>query len=280
MLIVKISLHNLRNILSGIELLNLYYIHRSRPAKVLVKTRVDTPVKKRIIKVVAQLNNSALKYHYIMQTSTSRVETFSDGVIAIIITIMVLQFRIPDLKNPTSLAVKEQLLKILPHFAAYIFSFIMIGILWVNHHHLFHLLQKTDDFLLGQNLFFLFWMSLIPFVTSIMGANPLLPLSTALYGIILLMTTLMLALMRTHTIKKGLVHTDEVREIKIKIKKVSLKGKNQSYIGSAVYLLSVPLAFVSVYLSFICFIIPIILFLLPAGIDEEDLANKVIEKNN
>ncbi len=122
-------------------------------------------------------------------------------------------------------------------------------------------------------------MSLIPFVTGILGANPLLPTSTALYGFIMLMTTLTLSFMHSHTLKKRLVHTDEEREVEKKIEKVSVKGRTKTYIGSAAYLASVPLAFVSVYLSYACFIIPIILFLWPAGIDEEKLAEKVIEKN-
>lgn len=215
-----------------------------------------------------------------MQTSTTRVETFSDGVIAIIITIMVLELRLPDFKkDQDTYDIQHHLIEILPHLGAYIFSFIMIGILWLNHHHMFHLLDKTDNLLLAQNLFFLFWMSLIPFVTGTMGANPLLPISTALYGFIMFMTTMVLSLMHTHTLKKHLVHTDEEREIKKKIEKVSLKSRTKTYFGSAAYLASVPLAFVSVYLSYGCFIIAVILFLWPEGVDEEKLAEKVIEKN-
>ncbi len=216
-----------------------------------------------------------------MQTSTTRVETFSDGVIAIIITIMVLELKLPGLnKDLNAYDIKAHIIDILPRFGAYIFSFVMVGILWINHHHMFHLLKRTDGFLLGQNIFFLFWMSLIPFVTGLLGANPLLTSSTALYGLIMLMTSLTLSFMRSYTLKKGLVHTDEEREIKKKIQLVTIKDKFQSYLSSAAYLVSIPLAFVSVYLSYACFLIPIILFLLPYGIDEEKLADKVIEKNN
>ena len=216
-----------------------------------------------------------------MQTSTTRVETFSDGVIAIITTIMVLELRLPDYnEDQDTYDIQHHLIEILPHLGAYIFSFIMTGILWLNHHHMFHLLGKTDNALLAQNLFFLFWMSLIPFVTGIMGANPLLPTSTALYGFIMFMTTLTLSFMHSHTLKTHLVHTDEERDIKQKIAKVSVKSRTKTYIGSATYLASVPLAYASVYLSYVCFIIAVILFLLPAGIDEERLADKVIEKNS
>lgn len=215
-----------------------------------------------------------------MQTSTARVEIFSDGVMAIIITIMVLELKLPEFnENQGEYDIKHHLVELLPHFGAYVFSFIMIGILWTNHHQLFHLLEKTDNYLLGQNLFFLFWMSLIPFVTGIMGANPLLSISTALYGFIMLMTSLTLSFMRSYTLRKHLVHTDEESEIDKKIEKVSVKDKTQSYIGSAFYFVSVFLAFVNVYVSYICFIIPIILFLWPTKIGEQQVENKVIEKN-
>lgn len=216
-----------------------------------------------------------------MKTSTTRVETFSDGVIAIIITIMILEFKLPVIsKNYTNYEINQQLIALLPRFGAYIISFSMIGILWINHHHLFHLLEKTDNSLLGQNLIFLFCMSLIPFVTGIMGTNPLLAATAALYGFIMFVSTLAFAIMRSYTIKKRLVHRDDEKEFRRKIYLVSVQARTKSYAACGVYLVSVPLAFVSVYLSFICFIIPIVMFLIPGGIDEERLADKVIEKNN
>ncbi len=215
-----------------------------------------------------------------MQTSTSRVEIFSDGVMAIIMTIMVLELQLPELNEiQDAKDFKHHLIELLPHFGAYIFSFIMIGILWTNHHNLFHLLEKTDNYLLGQNLFLLFWMSLIPFVTGLIGANPTLPASTALYGFIMLMTSLTLTFMRAYTLKNELLHTDDDGKSNQKIEKVFLKNKAHSNIGSAAYLFSIPMAFVNVYISYACFIIPIILFLLPAKIDEKKLEDKIIEKN-
>ena len=215
-----------------------------------------------------------------MQASTKRVETFSDGVIAIIITIMVLELKLPPLKYHGDRDILAHIIKILPHLGAYVFSFIMIGIIWMNHHHFFHLLERTDNVLLKLNLALLFWMSLIPFVTGIIGANPLLPLSTALYGAVLLMTTLTFSYMRYHTLKNKLVHTDVERQINLEIKKVSRSSTRKNFFATGAYLLSIPLAFVSVYFSFICFIIPVIIYLLPEGIEEEKLADKVIEKNS
>ena len=106
-----------------------------------------------------------------MKIGTSRVEAFSDGVIAIVITIMVLELKLPDIsKEASTRDILHHLRALAPYFGAYVFSFMMVGIFWTNHHHMFHLLEKTNEPLLGLNLFFLFWMSLIPFVSGVMGA--------------------------------------------------------------------------------------------------------------
>ncbi len=215
-----------------------------------------------------------------MKIGTSRVEAFSDGVIAIIITIMVLELKLPDIsKEASTRDILQHLAKLAPYFGAYVFSFMMVGIFWTNHHHMFHLLEKTNEPLLGLNLFFLFWMSLIPFASGVMGANPLLPTSAALYGFIMLMTTLSLALIRWYTMKKELIHKDEDPSLNSKINTVSRQGTTKSYLGTGAYLLSIPLSFVSIWLAYLCFIIPPILFFTPHGIDDEKLEDRIEEKN-
>ena len=216
-----------------------------------------------------------------MKIGTSRVEMFSDGVIAIIITIMVLSLKLPDLKREgTSWSMHQYLADILPYFVAYAFSFMMIGIFWTNHHHMFHLLERTNEVLIWLNLLFLFWMSLIPVTTAMVGAGPFIKETTAVYGFVLLMTTLSFALMRSYTLKKGLVHKEKDATMERKIHTVSMRAKTKSYAGSLCYLISIPLAFVHVYLSYICFIVPAVIFFIPDGIDDEELAEKIIEKNS
>lgn len=215
-----------------------------------------------------------------MKISTLRVEVFSDAVIAIIMTIMVLELKLPDVgAEITPQAVMGHLFHLLPYFIAYIFSFTMISIFWNNHHHLFHLLEKTDERLLWQNLLFLFWMSLIPFGTAMVGANPSLAISIALYGFIMMMTTLSFAIMRSYTLEKDLIHSDEDKALTDKVYTVSIKGKTKNYIGTAAYLVSIPLAYVNIYLAYACFIIPPILFFIPDGIDDEKIAERIEEKN-
>lgn len=215
-----------------------------------------------------------------MKIGTSRVEAFSDGVIAIIITIMVLLLKLPNIdKELTAHALARHLHQEAPYFGAYVFSFMMVGIFWINHHHMYHLLEKTDEPLLMLNLFFLFWMSLIPYATALMGANPLLAHSAALYGFIMLMTTLSLALMRNRTLKKRLVHRDEDRTLTKAVYKVSMKARTKNWLGVVAYLLSIPLAYINIYLAFVCFFIPPVIFFIPHGVDDEKLANRIEEKN-
>ena len=111
---------------------------------------------------------------------TGRVEAFSDGVIAIIITIMVLEMKVPHGTDVAALA------KLWPVFVSYVLSFVYVGIYWNNHHHLFHACGRVSGAVLWANLHLLFWLSLIPFVTGWMGENHFAATPTALYGVVLL----------------------------------------------------------------------------------------------
>jgi uncharacterized membrane protein len=110
-----------------------------------------------------------------------RLEAFSDGVIAIIITIMVLELKVPHGADVAALR------PLAPVFASYVLSFIMIGIYWNNHHHLFHAVDRVSGGILWANLHLLFWLSQLPFVTGWMGENHFAPLPTALYGAVSMM---------------------------------------------------------------------------------------------
>src|SRR5918992_6361673 len=111
----------------------------------------------------------------------NRLEAFSDGVLAIIITIMVLELRVP---HDASLSDLQPLWGV---FLSYVLSFLYLGIYWNNHHHLLHTVQTVTGSILWANLHLLFWLSLVPFVTGWMGENHFAPVPTALYGVILLL---------------------------------------------------------------------------------------------
>jgi uncharacterized membrane protein len=113
--------------------------------------------------------------------NTSRLEAFSDGVLAIIITIMVLELQVP---HGTELAA---LIPLGPVILSYILSFVYIGIYWNNHHHMLHVTRRVSGGILWANLHLLFWLSVVPFVTAWMGENHFAPIPTAAYGVVLFM---------------------------------------------------------------------------------------------
>jgi TMEM175 potassium channel family protein len=116
--------------------------------------------------------------------SKTRLEAFSDAVIAIIITIMVLQLKVPEGDDYGALR------SVLPVFLAYVLSFAYLGIYWNNHHHMLHATDRINGAILWANLHLLFWLSLIPFTTGWMEANHFAPLPTAVYGVVLLLAAI------------------------------------------------------------------------------------------
>lgn len=113
-----------------------------------------------------------------------RLEAFSDGVIAVVITIMVLEMKVPHGDN------LEDLAEVLPVFLSYVLSFMYVGIYWNNHHHLLHAAEKVTGAVLWANLHLLFWLSLFPFATGWMGENHFAAVPTAVYGVILFMAAI------------------------------------------------------------------------------------------
>jgi uncharacterized membrane protein len=182
------------------------------------------------------------------EMTTGRLEAFSDGVIAIIVTIMVLELRAPS--QPTLAA----LWKVAPVFLSYGLSFLVVAIMWVNHHHLIHAVHQVTARLLWSNLYLLFWMSLVPFVTDYLGKNYHQPLAVALYGMDLALCASAFYLLRIILIRQD--HLDSG----LSEYHTSIQRKNT--FSGALYLLSVPLAYVSIYASFFIFaLIPAMYFL-------------------
>src|SRR5580698_1904173 len=168
------------------------------------------------------------------EMTTNRLEAFSDGVIAIIITIMVLDLRAPA--QPTFAA----LAKVAPVFLSYALSFLVAAIMWVNHHHLVHAVRSVTARLLWSNLYLLFWMSLIPFVTDYAGKNYHEPMAVALYGLDLFMCSTGYYFLRMELIRQS-GHDTAMREYH---QGINRKGA----FASALYLLSVPLAYASFFI--------------------------------
>jgi uncharacterized membrane protein len=182
------------------------------------------------------------------EMTTGRLEAFSDGVIAIIVTIMVLELRAPS--QPTLAA----LLKVAPVFISYALSFLVVAIMWVNHHRLIHAVHKVTARLLWSNVYLLFWMSLVPFVTDYLGKNYREPMAVALYGLDLALCASAFYLLRTILIRQDQPNSA------LADYHAAVQRKNT--LSLALYLLSAPLAYVSIYASFFIFaLIPAMYFL-------------------
>ncbi len=179
---------------------------------------------------------------------TGRLEAFSDGVLAIVITIMVLEMRAPE---ETSL---KGLLEVAPVFLSYLLSFIYLGIYWNNHHHLLQVTQKVNGKILWANLHLLFWLSLIPFATSWAGENYQTSEPIALYGLILLMAAVAYWLLEIQLIK---FHDENSP-----LAKITRRG-NKEHLSIIIYVLSIPLAFLNSWLSIACFLGVAILWIVP-----------------
>ncbi|MCW3122431.1 MAG: hypothetical protein JWQ38_1923 [Flavipsychrobacter sp.] len=214
-----------------------------------------------------------------MNITTNRVEAFSDCVISIVITVMVFDIKLPEGVHLTNKMELKQLWLLLPQFISYLFSFVVLGIMWLNHHHLLHLIQKVDEKFLWLNLHLLFWLSLIPFPTNMLGLNPTLSYSTATYGAILFMAAFALTLLRGYAIRNSLMYIKREKTLNKTIDKVNRRARIKNFIGMGAYLLSIPMSFWSIYGAYACFCVMPLLFFIPDGIDDELLAEKIIASN-
>jgi len=184
-----------------------------------------------------------------MQTlGKNRLEAFSDGVVAIIITIMVLELKVP---HDTSFA---GLLALTPLFLSYALSFVVVAILWVNHHHLVHTATQVSGRILWLNNHLLFWLSLVPFTTGYMGENHLAPLPVSLYGLVLFFCGVAFDLLRREIARQ---QVDDAT-----LSMVHRRSNRRNAASALMYLLAVPLAWVSVWLSVaIYLLIPLVYFM-------------------
>jgi len=180
--------------------------------------------------------------------TNERINAFSDGVIAIIITIMVLELKVPHGADLAALSV------LLPVFLTYVLSFIVIGIYWNNHHHMFYLTDRVTGGVLWANLHLLFWLSLMPFVTGWMGENHFAPLPTALYGLVLMMAGI------AYYILSQTIIRSQGAGSKLK---AAIGNDAKGLISVVLYLLAIPLAFVNQLISDAIYVFVALWWLVP-----------------
>jgi uncharacterized membrane protein len=189
----------------------------------------------------------------------NRLEAFSDGVLAIIITIMVLELKVPHGES------LDALRPLIPVFLSYVLSFVYIGIYWNNHHHMLHATHKISGAILWANLHLLFWLSLVPFATGWMGENHFGAMPMAFYGVVLLMAAI------AYWILQSLIIASEGENSLLK------KAIGNNWKGKAsplFYLLAIPLAFWSEWGALSLYVLVALMWLVPDSRIEKALANK------
>ena len=190
---------------------------------------------------------------------TTRLEAFSDGVLAIIITIMVLELKVP---HATELAALKPML---PHLLSYVLSFIYLGIYWNNHHHLFQAAEEVSGRILWANLHLLFWLSLLPFTTDWVGENRLAPTPTAVYGFVLLMAAV------AYYILERIIVTKEGRGSVL----ASAVGRDwKGKLSLVLYLIAIPLAFVNSWIAGGLYVLVALLWFIPDPRIERELVKR------
>jgi uncharacterized membrane protein len=177
-----------------------------------------------------------------------RLEAFSDGVLAIIITIMVLEMKAP---HGTDLTALRPLVSV---FLSYILSFVYLGIYWNNHHHMLHITERVSGVILWANLHLLFWLSLIPFVTRWMGENHFAPAPTAIYGVVLLMAAI------AYWVLQRMIVANQGRDslLAVAVGK-DFKGK----LSPVLYMIAIPSAFVHQWIAGAIYVLVALIWLVP-----------------
>jgi uncharacterized membrane protein len=180
---------------------------------------------------------------------TNRIEAFSDGVMAILITIMVLELKAPHDPTPASLA------RMWPVFFAYVLSFIIIAIYWVNHHYLIHLVSRVDALILWANMNLLFWISLIPWVTVYLGDNHALPFPVALYAAVSIAGALSFYLLRASIARH---HHHE-----LEFKRLNRRMARKNLIAIVIYIGAIAMAFIYTPIALVMIALPAAMYFLP-----------------
>lgn len=188
--------------------------------------------------------------------SKERVETFSDAVFAIILTLLVLELRVPEIANHSGLGqYAAAMMPLIPKFVSFVLSFVLVSIYWVNHHYLFRHLRDVPLGLVWLNNLLLLSICFLPFPTAMLGDHPTDQFPIILYGVDSLLSTLAVFALRDYASHKKLFAVDNESE--------KVLGPRHSIPAIVIYALSILLAFVNVYLSLFCFLLVPLLYFVP-----------------
>ena len=190
-------------------------------------------------------------------SSTARIEAYSDAVIAIIITILVLEIRPPELHDTTLAGVWAGLTDVLPHIASFAFSFLTLSVFWVNHHHFFHELDRSDARLLWYNNALLFFLALVPFTTAFLGHYPLIQGVVATYCFVLFLAALSFTLMAHHALCSDDIITHDVSDEERR------RSERHNWVGTALYGLGTLSALWMIEISYVTMLLVPLYYITP-----------------
>lgn len=189
---------------------------------------------------------------------TTRIEAFSDGVFAIVMTLLAFQFKVPKFTPDAGLYQNyHELLQISSNFISFVFSFLFVAVFWANHHQLFHSIKEADRKLLWLNIHLLFWITMIPFPTGMVGDYPQVPLAAISLAIVLLMVSVASYLVRRYSYNQAALANENSSARKIK------EGLSKNIVAIVLNLTAIATTFVSVSISYIIFLIVLIIFSIP-----------------
>ncbi|MDB5202076.1 MAG: hypothetical protein JWQ27_1485 [Ferruginibacter sp.] len=194
--------------------------------------------------------------------STTRIEAFSDGVFAIVITLLAFQFKVPKFTSDASLGQNyHELLKISPNLIGFVFSFLFVAVFWVNHHQLYHSIKEANSRLLWYNIHLLFWITMLPFPIAIVGDHPHMAIAPISLGIVLMMCCVAAYIVRRYSYFKAKLVNEELSEDSIN------DGLNKNIIAIILNVIAIFTAVYSVYIAYSIFFIVLGLFIIPQKLE-------------
>ena len=201
--------------------------------------------------------------------STTRLENFSDGVFAIVLTLLAFQFKVPKFTHDALLTQNfNELLKIAPYLMGFIFSFFFIAVFWVNHHHLYHAVKEVNSTLLWYNIHFLFWITMLPFAIAMVGDHPHISLAAVSLGIVLFMASLAAYLLLRYSYVKSKLVDKTLSNDSIQ------SGLLKNFIAVVVTFFGILVALKWVYVSYCIYFVVLVIFLIPQKMEKRIRSTK------
>ncbi len=207
--------------------------------------------------------------------STSRIEAFSDGVFAIVITLLAFQFKIPKFTDNAGLQKNlHELSKILPNIIGFIFSFFFVAVFWINHHQLYHSIKEANSKLLWYNIHLLFWITMLPFPVAMVGDHPDLPIAAMCLGLVLLMCSFAAYIVRRYSYFTANLVDENLSERSIQ------DGLVKNIIAIILNVIAIASAPFSVYIAYSIYFIVLGLFITPQKLERKSRSSSHHQNKN